>query len=90
MKPLREIVGLREEIKGWKNAHSDIMKMRRAQSNDAKEFTVHQLKKDGTPSGMHDAKKKFGSEEEAHKHIKYMRELNPTRNLRYHLNGTEV
>ncbi len=59
---------LTEEIKGWKNASSDISKLRSINRDEAKNVKLVRLKKDGNESGMNDATKKFNSEEEARKH----------------------
>ncbi len=71
-----------ENIKGWKNAHSDIMKHR---AESGKDVHLVSLKKDGTESKMHDAKKSFKSEEEARAHHKRVKELNPNRNIAHNL-----
>lgn len=74
-----------EAIKGWKHAHSDIMRNRAAQSAADNEVALHSLKKDGSESGMHDARKTFRSEEEAREYHKRVRGLNPNRNIRHNL-----
>lgn len=73
---------LTEAIKGWKHAHSDIMKNR---ANQGKEVFLHTLKKDGTESKMHDARKSFRSEEEAREHHTRVKGLNPTRKIMHNL-----
>jgi hypothetical protein len=73
---------LEEAIKGWKHAHSDIMKFR---SSQGKEVHLHKLKKDGTESGMHDARKSFKSEEEARAHHENIKKLNPKSNIQHNL-----
>lgn len=65
-----------ESIKGWKNAHSDLAKFRE-KSGQASKYKVHKLKKDGQLSGMHDASNYFSTEEEAHKYIQRVKDLNP-------------
>ena len=74
-----------EAIKGWKHAHSDIMKNRAAAASADNEVVLHSLKKDGSESGMHDARKTFKSEEEAREYHKRVRGLNPNRNIRHNL-----
>lgn len=76
---------LNEAIKGWKNAHSDIQKIRRTQSDASKEVKLVSLKKDGNESKMHDAVKMFSTEDEARAHHKNIKALNPTRNIRHNL-----
>lgn len=65
-------------------------KARRADANAALPVVLHQLRKDGQPSGMHDARRNFPTRNEAVQHVAYMRSLNPTRNLRYSVDGVEV
>jgi hypothetical protein len=74
-----------EAIKGWKHAHSDIAGMRRASSDAAKSVHLHVLKKDGTESGMHDARRPYASEEEARAHHEKIKELNPHRKYSHNL-----
>lgn len=74
-----------EAIKGWKNAHSDIMRNRAEQSASGNSVVLHSLKKDGKESGMHDARKTFRSEDEALEYHKRVRGLNPTRNIRHNM-----
>jgi hypothetical protein len=71
-----------EGIKGWKHAHSDMMKHR---AESGKDVHLVSLKKDGTESKMHDAKKSFKSEEEARAHHKRVKELNPNRTIAHNL-----
>lgn len=73
---------LEEEIKGWKHAHSDIM---RSRAEVGKNVTLHKLTKDGKESGMHDAKKSFRSEEEAIKHHENIKNLNPNKKISHNL-----
>lgn len=73
---------LSEAIKGWKHAHSDMMKHR---SSQGKDIVLHSLKKDGTESGMHDARKTFRSEEEAREHHNRVKSLNPNRKIMHNL-----
>lgn len=80
-----EVLDEANGIKGWKHAHSDIMKFRRQNANAANSVELVSLKKDGNESKMHDAKKTFRSEDEAIRHHKNVRELNPTRNVRHNL-----
>lgn len=72
-----------EAIKGWKNAHSDIMQARSAASAAGNSVALHQLRADGKESGMNDARKTFRSEEEAHAHVENIKKLNPGRKFRY-------
>ena len=74
-----------EVIKGWKNVHSDLAKIRRSQSDASKEVKLVALKKDGKESKMHDAIKSFSSEEEARAHHDNVKKLNPTRGIRHNL-----
>ena len=71
-----------EAIKGWKHAHSDIMKHRASQG---KEVVLHSLKKDGSESGMHDARKTFKTEAEAREHHDRVKKLNPNRQIAHNL-----
>ena len=75
----------KESIKGWKNAHSDIMKIRGKAAEQNKSVTLTRLKKDGSESGMHDASKSFSSEEEAKRHHKNLVDLNPSKNIAHNL-----
>lgn len=74
-----------EAIKGWKNAHNDLSKIRSQKSSDSKSVALHRLKNDGNESGMHDARKAFGSEAEARKHHENMVQLNPGKKIRHNL-----
>lgn len=74
-----------EAIKGWKNAHSDIMKIRRGASDASKEVKLVKLKKDGSESKMHDAAKMFSSEAEAKAHHENIKKLNPGRSIMHNL-----
>jgi hypothetical protein len=74
-----------EEIKGWKNAHSDLNKMRQLKSNDAKSIKLVRLKNDGSESKMHDSTKMFNSREEAEAHHARLVSLNPTRSIRHNM-----
>jgi hypothetical protein len=76
---------LDEEIKGMKHAHSILAKNRQAKSDAAKTVHLHRLKKDGSESGMHDARTPFQSEEEARKHHDNMKKLNPGKQIEHHL-----
>ena len=79
----KEEVELDEQgIKGWKNAASDISKMRAAQGKDVK---LVSLKKDGTESKMNDASKMFRSEDEAQEHHDRVTKLNPKSKIRHNL-----
>jgi hypothetical protein len=71
-----------ENIKGWKNAHSDLMKHRAAKN---KSVTLVSLKKDGNESQMSTAIKQFTSETEALEHHSRVTNLNPTMNIRHNL-----
>lgn len=70
-----------EAIKGWKHAHSDLMKMRASKGD----VHLHKLKNDGTESGMHDARKSFKSEAEARAHHENIKKLNPTKKIAHNL-----
>jgi len=76
---------LEEAIKGWKNAASDIRKQRSAASDAKKSAMLVSLKKDGSESGMHDAKSYHASEEEARKKHETITKLNPNRKIRHNL-----
>jgi hypothetical protein len=76
---------LEEAIKGWKNAASDIRKFRSAASDAKKSAMLVSLKKDGSESGMHDAKSYHASEEEARKKHETITKLNPNRKIRHNL-----
>jgi len=76
---------LDEAIKGWKNAASDIRKFRSAASDAKKSAMLVSLKKDGSESGMHDAKSYHASEEEARKKHETITKLNPNRKIRHNL-----
>jgi len=76
---------LEEAIKGWKNAASDIRKQRSAASDAKKSAVLVSLKKDGSESGMHDAKSYHASEEEARKKHETITKLNPNRKIRHNL-----
>lgn len=73
---------LDENIKGWKNAASDISKMRAAKGKDVK---LVRVKKDGTENKMHDATKMFRSEDEAQKHHDNITKLNPKSKIVHNL-----
>lgn len=73
-----------EAIKGWKHAHTDIMKSRAAASAASNSVKLHRLKADGkTESGMHGSSKSFGSEEAAHKHVALMKQNNPGKKMHW-------
>lgn len=80
-----EETNLGEEIKGWKNAARDIRKFRSAASDAKKSAVLVSLKKDGSESGMHDAKSYHASEEEARKKHDTITKLNPNRKIRHNL-----
>jgi len=63
-----------EEIKGWKNAHSDMAKHRAGSSHTVK---THRLKKDGTRSGITDAVKTHKDADAARAHVANFKKLNP-------------
>jgi hypothetical protein len=73
---------LEEAIKGWKHAHGDIAKMR---ASAGKEVRLVSVKKDGSESKMHDAEKRFKSEEEARAHHENIKKLNPNRSIAHNL-----
>jgi hypothetical protein len=74
-----------EDIKGWKNAGSDITRMRKARADETKTVHLHRLKKDGSESGMHDSRKAFSSREDAQSHHDNSRKLNPKSDIRHNL-----
>lgn len=76
---------LKEAVKGWKHAGRDLMKSRQEKSDAAKEVRLVSLKKDGTESKMHDAEKRFGSEDEARQHHERVKKLNPNRAITHNL-----
>lgn len=76
---------IQEAIKGWKHAHSDLMKIRSSAASAEHSFKLVRLKKDGNESGMHDAAKSFKSEEEARKHHENLIKLNPGKNIAHNL-----
>ena len=83
MKTFKSYLG--EAIKGWKNAHSDIMRNRSAQASADNTVHLHLLKKDGKESGMHDARKSFSSEKEARDYHDKIKRLNPKRAISHNL-----
>jgi len=72
-------------IKGWKNALSDLSKYRAENKAEGMTVKLVQLNSNGAESKMHDATKKFSTEQEAEKEAKRIQELNPTRNIKYNL-----
>lgn len=76
---------LNEQIKGWKHAHSDLAKERKAASNYKMSAVLHTLKKDGTESKMHDARQYFSSEQEARAQHERVKKLNPSRSIKHAL-----
>jgi hypothetical protein len=74
-----------EAIKGWKHAHSDIMKIRSTAADSQKQVRLVKLKKDGSESKMHDAEKRFKSENEARTHHENIKRLNPNRGIAHNL-----
>lgn len=84
---LQRLLGnvVNEEIKGWKNAASDIQKFRNATSNAKKSVKLVKLKKDGTESKMHDAASYYNSEKEARDKYNYWVSINPGRKIQHNL-----
>lgn len=84
---LQRLLGtvVNEEIKGWKNAASDIQKFRNAASNAKKSVKLVKLKKDGTESKMNDATSYYNSEKEARDKHNYWVEINPGRKIQHNL-----
>lgn len=76
---------LQEAIKGWKNAHSDLMKIRQDRNKQDDNASLVRLNKNGSESKMHDAKKTFKSEEEARAHHEKLKKLNPGQNIKHNL-----
>lgn len=74
-----------EEIKGWKNAHSDFAKARQLKSREAKNVKLVRLKNDGAESKMHDSSSWYNSEDEAKEYHDRIVKLNPTRIIRHNL-----
>lgn len=69
---------LKEEIKGWKNAASDIAKYRSGQSDTS--HTVR-LKNDGTESKMNDARTGHKNEKDAREYHERVKKLNPNKKI---------
>lgn len=63
---------------------------RAAASNAALPFQLVDLRKDGQPSGMRDAREGFATREAALARVASRRGMNPGRTLRFALNGEEV
>lgn len=76
---------LNEQIKGWKNAASDIAKFRKDASNASKSVKLVRLKKDGSENKMHDSTSYYSSEEEAQEKHDYITKLNPNRKVAHNL-----
>lgn len=74
-----------EAIKGWKHAHSDIARNRAAQKEAGKSVHTVRLKKDGSESGMHDAKKGHSSAEAACEYHKSLEQYNPGKKIQHNL-----
>ena len=84
-----EPLDVNEAIKGWKHAHSDLMKHRAEQG---KEVKLVRLKKNGEENAMHDATKLFRTEAEARAHHENIVKLNPGKTIQHNLytdNGVE-
>lgn len=80
-----KIAELQEAIKGWKNAQSDIMKMRAAQRAASHAAKLVSVKKDGTESRMHDAISTYPTEAEARARHEDLVKMNPGRNITHNL-----
>lgn len=80
-----KIAELYEAIKGWKHAHSDLMKLRAAKAASQHTAKLVSVKKDGTESGMHDAVSTYPTEAEARARHAELVKLNPGRNIRHNL-----
>jgi len=76
---------MNEDIKGWKNAHTDIMKIKKAASDASKSVHLHRLTAAGKESGLHDARKPFKSEKEARDHHSYILSINPGKKISHNL-----
>lgn len=74
-----------EEIKGWKNAHSDLAKMRRLKSQDANDVKLVRLKNDGNESKLHDSASYYNSEDDAKAYHDRIVKLNPNRIIRHNM-----
>lgn len=72
-------------IKGWKNAHGDLAAIRKKSAAANNDYVLHQLKKDGKESGMHDARTTYATEKEARDKAAYWQKLNPKSGLKYNL-----
>ncbi len=77
--------GIDEEIKGWKNAGSDIRKARSRAADAAKDVKLVRLKKNGEESKLHDATSRHNSEDEARAMHTRMVKLNPGRSIAHNL-----
>ena len=80
-----KIQELMEAIKGWKHAHSDLMKLREARSAESHNASLVRLKKDGTESRMHDAVTTYPTEQDARKRHSQLVKLNPGKDIRHNL-----
>lgn len=74
-----------EEIKGWKNAGSDLAKARTLKAQRAKNVKLVRLKNDGNESKMHDSTSWYDSEDEAKAAHDNLVKLNPNRVIRHHM-----
>jgi hypothetical protein len=83
MKTFKEY--LEEQIKGWKHAHSDLMKHRKDITKLNDTVYLHKLKADGSESNMHDAKKTFKDLKSAVEHHENIKRLNPGKKIKYNL-----
>ena len=70
--------------------YRDLQAARASQREGTKTVELVTLRKDGKPSGMHDARKRFNSEQEALDYVKRVRGLNPGKQLRFAIDGKEV
>jgi len=82
---------LDENIKGWKNVHSDLMKSRQQDRDLKKEHKLVRLNKDGSERKTSEATFRFNSKEEALAHHKKMQDLNPNSKIKHHYyEGSEL
>lgn len=75
---------LDEAIKGWKHAHTDIIKSRAAASAAAKPIQLRRLTSKGVESKMSSTEQSaFSSHEDAQKHVDNMHQMNPGKKFSY-------
>lgn len=77
---------LRDQL--GEDLNSDLRKARIAKKLAKSAVWLHRLNKDGTESGMHDAKHHYDSEDQALAGHKYMVSINPGKLIQHHLYST--